>query len=351
MAENANLIKEIKSIKARQIRELIPKECYVRSNKKTFFFYFLDLFVFSLGLFIVFMTDLSFLKLLGGVIAGLGTTMLFGWGHDAAHGALFKNSKVAELLGTIALLPSLNMYRMWSFGHNKVHHGFTSFTPIDWIWRPYTPSQYSDLSLFRKLIYKIERSLPACGLHYLIKVWWAKMVRYNPGKDQEQRRYYLVGKVFTLLYIVLMTICSYIYAGGLIGVIAALIIPFIVFTYHISFFVYLHHTHPEMPLFEEKSEWSHSVAALHCSSIVNFKLFTRIIYHNIMVHIPHHLDTRIPFYHLPKAYLALKKDHMDYIHEYDFNWIRISKIFKQCKLYDYNNKRWLTYKEASEIKC
>ena len=38
MSDNANLIKEIKSIKAREIRDLIPKECYIRSNKKTFFF-------------------------------------------------------------------------------------------------------------------------------------------------------------------------------------------------------------------------------------------------------------------------------------------------------------------------
>jgi hypothetical protein len=31
------------------------------------------------------------------------------------------------------MLPSLNMYRLGSYGHNRVHNGFTSYTPVVWI--------------------------------------------------------------------------------------------------------------------------------------------------------------------------------------------------------------------------
>jgi len=65
-----------------------------------------------------------------------------------------------------------------------------------------------------------------------------------------------------------------------------------------------------------------------------------------MIHVPHHLDIRIPFYHLPEAYQALKKEYGHYLHEYQFHWADVLRIFKQCKLYDYEKKLWLTFKEA-----
>ena len=49
---------------------------------------------------------------------------------DAAHGALFTSEGVSEVLGTLAMAPSLNLYRLWVYGHNKVHHGFTSLTSL-----------------------------------------------------------------------------------------------------------------------------------------------------------------------------------------------------------------------------
>ena len=81
------------------------------------------------------------------------------------------------------MLPSMNMYRLWCHGHNRVHHGFTSYTPIDWIWRPLTPAQYAALNRWQRLIYRLERSPWTCALHYLNKVWWPGMVRYRPDES------------------------------------------------------------------------------------------------------------------------------------------------------------------------
>jgi len=68
--------------------------------------------------------------------------------------------------------------------------------------------------------------------------------------------------------------------------------------------------------------------------------------HNILIHTPHHVDIRIPFYNLKKAYKDLKENYAEYILEYRFSWLRVARIFKRCKLYDFENKRWLTYSEA-----
>ena len=195
----------------------------------------------------------------------------------------------------------------------------------------------------------MERSLLVCALHYLVHVWWTKMINYNPGKNASEQKHYRNGKFVTAIYILIASTVSYLYAGGFWGLFSVVIIPFIVFTYHIAFFTYLHHTHPNMPLYEKKSEWSHSIAAIGCTSVINFSNISRIMYHNIMVHLPHHLDTRIPFYHLPEAYSSIKSEYGRYVNEYDFKWRKVFVIFRKCKLYDYEDKRWLTYKEARSI--
>lgn len=340
------LWKQIKEIKSSVARSSIPKECYKQSHMKALFWYFFDLMLFLLGVFLVILNVNVELQLLGGLIAGIATAMMFVWAHDAAHGALFKDNKISEVLGTIAMLPSLNIYRMWAFGHNKVHHGFASFSPIDWIWRPLTCSEYQSLSTFQRLLYRIERCFFTCAFHYLRRIWWEQMVCFNPGKEKEQCQYYRHGKLVVLFYALMMSILAYVFSGGIIGIFAAVILPFIVFNYFIAIIVYLHHTHPDIPFFDLKNEWSHSVGALYCSTIIHCSKISRVLLHNIMIHIPHHLDPRIPFYHLPQAHKALKAKYGEYFHEYQFKLRYVLSIFKKCKLYDFENKMWMTFKEA-----
>ncbi len=339
---------QIKKIKTAEARKAIPQVCYKRSMYKTFFWFIFDLLFFSSGMVLIFSSPVLWVKLVGALVSGTATATMFVWGHDAAHGALFKSAKVSELLGTITMLPSLNIYRMWSYGHNKVHHGFNSFSPIDWIWRPLTPQQYQALSTYQRLLYRIERNFFSCGFHYLRRVWWEGMIRFNPGKDKQQRRHYRNGKLFSLAYAIIASLMGYFFAGGIIGVIAVVVLPFIIFNYFISIFVYLHHTHPDIPFFDLKSEWSHSIGALYCSTIIHCSKISKILTHNILTHIPHHLDIRIPFYNLPQAAAALKKEYGAYFHEYKFKWGYVCGIFKKCKLYDFENKVWMTFEEAKQ---
>ena len=343
-----HLWEQVKHIKASDARKVIPAACYQRSLYKAFFWFGIDFSFFFLGMFFIFAHPSIKYKLVGGLISGIATAMLFVWAHDAAHGALFKNRKIAEPLATIAMLPSLNIYRMWAYGHNKVHHGFTSFSPIDWIWRPLTPQQYQSLPKLQRLLYRVERNVFTCAFHYLRRIWWDEMLHFNPGKDKQQRQYYRNGKSFVLLYVLLISTLAYVYAGGIIGILAVVILPFVVFNYFIAMIVYLHHTHPDIPFFDLKKEWSHSVGALYCSTIIHCSKLSKMLLHNIMTHIPHHLDTRIPFYHLPRAYQALKKEYGKYFHEYRFKWTYVHNVFRQCKLYDFEKKLWMTFKEAKQ---
>lgn len=242
--QSCHLLDQVKKIKSSDARGAVPNSCYTRSYVKTFLWLGVDLLLFAVGMFFIFTSPHAGLKLLGGLISGVATAMLFVWAHDAAHGALFKSSKVAEILGTIVMLPSFNIYRMWSYGHNRVHHGFTSFSPMDWIWRPFTPKEYKALSRFQRILYRIERNFFTCAFHYLRRVWWAEMLGFNPGKNKKQQQYYRNGKYFVLFYVVIAAVVAYFFAGGLVGILSAVILPFIVFNYFIAMIVFLHHTHP-----------------------------------------------------------------------------------------------------------
>jgi omega-6 fatty acid desaturase (delta-12 desaturase) len=273
---------------------------------------------------------------------------LFVWGHDAAHGALFRGKWTAEILGTVAMLPSLNMYRLWCHGHNRVHHGFTSYTPVDWVWRPLTPAAYHALSWPRRLVYRIERTPYGCALHYLLRVWWPGMVMFRPQEHSRERLGFTVHKLITLAFVLVLSGAAWHWGGGALGVVTGVVVPFLVFNYFIALFVFLHHTHPDVPFFDHRPEWSNTIGQVYCSIVVRCSRVSELLVHNIMIHIPHHVEPRIPFYRLKRAYADLRREYGPYLHEYRFRWSTVWVIFRQCQLYDFDTKTWHTYRGGAQ---
>lgn len=335
--------------KLNAIRQAISSACYQRSHLKTFGWFLFDLSLYLGFIWGVFASDTAWLKLTFGLLAGCVVAFMFVWAHDAAHGALFKSPRVSELFGTFFMLPSLNMYRLWSYGHNKVHHGFTSLTLLDTVWRPLTPAEYAHLSPWKRFIYRLERTPYFCALHYLLRIWWPGMVRFKLDNPAGQRHHFTLNKIITLVFAVAFSALAYRYAGGWLGILCAVLIPFVVFNYFIALFVFLHHTHPDIPFFDKRNEWSLSIGQLYCSTVVHCSRISEMLIHNIMIHIPHHVDTRIPFYNLKRAYQDLRQEYGPYFHEYRFSWATVHKIFSRCQLYDYDQKIWYSIKEATHL--
>jgi acyl-lipid omega-6 desaturase (Delta-12 desaturase) len=325
-----------------EVRKKITPEAYKKSMRKTFVWFTVDLVFYLMMMYGVFVTHGIILKLIFGFLAGIAASSMFVWAHDAAHGALFKNKLIAEILGTLFMLPALNMYRLWVYGHNRIHHGFTSFSPLDWIWRPLTISEYRGLSKFRKLLYRVERSLYGCGLHYIYKVWWPKMVMFNPSDMGAKSIFAIkIDKIIVSIFAIVIAWLYFVY-----GVIAGLILPFIVFNYVISLVVYLHHTHPSIPFFDERAEWNHTIGALYCTTVIYSNWLIDSLLHHIMIHTPHHVDIRIPFYRLKTALVSIKENYGQYLHEYHMDMSTLKHIFKSCKLYDYHKHIWYDFSSA-----
>jgi omega-6 fatty acid desaturase (delta-12 desaturase) len=343
------LYQSLRDIKLTTVRQVIPAVCFKRSALQTFGWYAFDLALYLGLMYGVFASEAWWARLAFGVGAGCAVAFMFVWAHDAAHGALFQSEWAAELFGTAFMLPSLNMYRLWSHGHNRVHHGFTSYSPVDWIWRPLTPAEYAAKPLWGRLVYRMERSPWTCALHYLLRVWWPGMVMYRPDRKSRERLGYAVNKLVTLAFVLVMSALAWRFGGGAIGVLAAVVVPFVVFNYFIALFVYLHHTHPEVPFFDQRAEWSNTIGQVYCSIVWRCSRLSELLIHNIMIHVPHHVEPRIPFYRLKRAYAELQREYGPYIHEYRFRWSTVRMIFRRCKLYDFESKTWYSFREAAAL--
>ena len=343
--EDTVLHQALLDVKLTSVRRAISAPCYRRSPLQTFGWLAFDLALYLAMMAGVLRSDSSWAQLGFGVGAGVAVAMMFVWAHDAAHGALFRSEWTAELLGTTLMLPSLNPYRLWCHGHNRVHHGFTSYSPIDWIWRPLSPDEYRALGLWRRLIYRLERTPWGCALHYILRVWWPGMVLFRPDPRSRERVGFAVSKAVTLGFGLALTALCW-WAGGVVGVVAGVVIPFLVFNYFIALFIFLHHTHPSVPFFDHRPEWSNTIGQVYCSVVVRCSRVSELLTHNIMVHVPHHVDPRIPFYRLHRAYADLQAAYAPFLHEYRFRWRTVAMIFRRCKLYDFDRKIWYTYREA-----
>lgn len=336
-------LKALRNIKLSEIRSKLSKECYTRSLSITFCYLLFDVVWYLLSVMLIFVSNNIWLQILGSLSAGIATSALFIWGHDAAHGSLFKNKYIAEFFGTLTMLPSLNIYRLWSHGHNRVHHGFTSLVTMDWIWRPWTPKEYFSKNAFRRWIYRCERALLTCALHYFLRVWWEKMIRF---KMPTKRLEFVLTKSTMLTFIVVYMGLSYYFTKSIWVTLCVVVFPFIVFNYMIAIFVYLHHTHPSIPFFHKRDQWSFALGGIRCSTIIRTSRIWEFMTHNILIHTPHHVDFRIPFYRLKRAYKDIKECYGEHVTEYRFSWLGIIRIFKQCKLYDYEAKVWYSFNGA-----
>lgn len=286
-------------------------------------------------------------RVLSGVIAGLAVTALFVWAHDVAHGALLGDGRWPAIVGTMAMLPSLQPYRLWQHGHNRVHHGFTSLTSVDWIWRPWSPAEYAAASRTARIGYRIERSLTACGWHYLRRVWWDGMVRYRPA-NARQRADARFSWAVTGAGTSVLSATSW-WLGGWSAVVTAVVVPWAVFTYAIALITYVHHTHPTRTFCASRSTWEPVLGHVTGSVVVVVPRAVGWLLHDILVHTPHHLDQRIPYYRLQAAWDQLRPavTGLDVL-EYRGSPRAIAGVFRRCKLFDYEAGCWRRFPDRRE---
>lgn len=334
------------------VRAIVPPACYERSTGRGVLAVVQAGLLYLLPIAGLVLTDSWWALPVLWVLAGLGVAGLFVIGHDASHGALFESRRWNRAVARLCMAPSAHVEAAWDLGHNRIHHGYTARQGFDFVWHPTTPEEWRAMGRFARARHRVEWSCVGAGAYYLRTVWWEKMWRFNaPGK----RRGDILRDKSGLTVVAALAIGGTVVAGaltdGLVGALwmpfELLVVPFLLFCHIIGWTVYVHHVDPSITWWTRR-EWNQfrgqmeSTTVLHVPAVVN-----RLWFHNIFVHVPHHVDARIPFHQLPAAARAMIDAFPGTVREDRLSMRAYLHAARNCKLYDFEHGAWLPYESAA----
>jgi omega-6 fatty acid desaturase (delta-12 desaturase) len=279
--------------------------------------------------------------------------LLFRIAHDAGHGCHFPHRLLNQIVGNIAILPSYHPYRVWRLFHNGVHHAFTNHRDRDYIWVPLSYEEYSARNSLQRLVTRVHRTIWGVGFYYLTEIWAGHMI--FPGKTVRPRLTpsYVADSLFALGFALLQVLAIIILHQALGRVISvqslavdisiAMIVPFLILNWLLGYVSFLNHSHPQVPWFASTDEWSFATGQIRCSVHMSVPMCLIFFITDLGLHATHHLEPRVPIWKLVKAQQKfVQKIHDEGVFEHWSPKLQ-REIFRQCKLYDYQNHQWLDF--------
>ena len=106
--------------------------------------------------------------------------------------------------------------------------------------------------------------------------------------------------------------------------------------------------HPEIRWWKRR-EWTKFKGQMDGTTILRSPRALNFFIHWIMVHIPHHVDMRIPMYNLELAAESIKAAFPETVHDKPLRFRDFTSNTRRCKLYDFDAGRWLTYEDARSL--
>ena len=287
------------------------------------------------------------------VVMALVVSGLFVVGHDAAHGALFKTKRMNSTVAHLAFLPSFHVYEGWVLGHNRVHHPYTVRQGYDFVWHPTTPEQFAAMGWWARSVHRFEWSCAGAGAYYMHQVWWTKMMTGgNPARWVKAiRRDRWIVNSFIVAMFALFTAIGIASGDSVAGILwldaRTIVLPFLGFAYFIGTMVHVHHIAPDIKWWK-KAEWNKFKAQMQGTTVLRAPKGFNFFFHWIMVHVPHHVDMRVPMYHLEEASDAIEAAFPGSVIDKPLRFRDFVTNSRACKLYDFDAGRWLTYAEGRD---
>jgi omega-6 fatty acid desaturase (delta-12 desaturase) len=123
------------------------------------------------------------------------------------------------------------------------------------------------------------------------------------------------------------------YYTGVAGLVKYWLMPWLGYHFWMSTFTVVHHTAPHIP-FKPAEEWNAAKAQLSGTVDCEYPRWVEFLCHDISVHVPHHVNSKIPWYNLRAANESLKANWGQYMTTCTFNWRMMKNIFTECHVYD-----------------
>ena len=130
--------------------------------------------------------------------------------------------------------------------------------------------------------------------------------------------------------------------GGIWAWVKIVVIPFLLFCQTIGWVVYVHHIAPDIRWWPRR-EWNRFRGQVEGTTILWGPPGWDLFFHNIMVHLPHHVDMQIPCYRLPEAARAIAEAYPDEVDERPLSVRDYLRAVRACKLHDFRTGTWHPY--------
>jgi len=337
------------------VRAIIPESCFRRSTTRGVLAVAQAFVLWAVPVVALAFTDRWWAVGLLWILAGLGVSGMFVIGHDASHGALVESRGLGLVLARLCMAPSAHVESAWDLGHNRIHHGYTTREGFDFVWHPVTVEQYGAMGRLARLQHRLEWSFLGSGAYFLRSVWWQKMWRFTaPGKRHADilREKIVLGFISALVLAGAAVWGAF--NGGVLGAVwmpvKLFVVPCLIFMHVMGWAVYVHHVGVDIKWWQRK-DWTQFHGQMDSTTILHLpRLINRLWFHNIMVHVPHHVDTRIPFTQLPAAAKALQAAYPDTVRSGKYSSREYVRTTRACKLYDFEAGRWLPYSAARSLR-
>lgn len=259
--------------------------------------------------------------------------------HDCTHGSFFKNKKANAIVGTITGVLTLFPYEKWKREH-AIHHassGNLDKRGVGDIW-VMTIEEYVEASKWTRLQYRLYRHpLVMFGLGPLWLILVTSRFNRKDARKKERMNTHIINVALVILYGLMMFLVGWqafllvqgttMFVAGVLGI----------------WLFYVQHTF-EDSYFEDESEWDYVKAAIEGSSYYELPKVLQWVTGNIGFHHVHHLSPRVPNYHLEKAHTSTPP-----LQRATTIGLFSSLKSLRYKLYDANNKTFVTFREVRHL--
>jgi omega-6 fatty acid desaturase (delta-12 desaturase) len=291
------------------------------------------------------------MKVVAASVAGLKLVSLKTLGHDAAHNSLVRGKRLNWLLGVLVYAPCLYNYRMWVYDHHVGHHPHTN-GPIKDTYTPFTKAEFDALPKWRQWLERVYRGPNVLGwaLYYLVERWWDMKLFPRSHMPAQHRKAAWPHFFFLLAYATaflgaLAAAPLYTNMAALQAILLVAVYPFVVFMAFTGWGLYLQHTHPDVAWLrgsDEDNKMFYDRGELLSVHWIMPRWFGKLT-HDVMDHPVHHLNPRIPCYRLRVAQAKLNELLGEHALVEKFTLRAFLDTLRRCKLYDFENHRWLDF--------
>ncbi len=331
-----------------EIRAKMPAVVHQRSSWTAWFLFGLGVLLYSATFAGIIFAPWWPLKLVFSLGNAFFLAILFVIGHDACHGALSPSPWLNAILGRIAFLPSWHPYAGWEHAHNHIHHAWTNLRQRDYAWAPHSKESYDALPRWRQAMIRFYRTPLGMGAYYFCDVFLRRTVFPSRAFRGNMKMPRFVGDCLLVAAFIVAQAAVLILAPSWFNNVGNSLellflgqwLPFIVWNWLIGFLIFLHHTHPLIPWFDDQEEWNFYRGQIQGTAHVTFPGPINWVIHRIMEHTAHHVDPKVPLYHLAEAQDSLEAAYPEDIVEHKFSLRSFRYALRVCRLYNYREHCW-----------